>query len=257
MESKLEIIRASRAWIEICNALEEGVRPHAIVLRADESLHHECSMLFPEMFLCDGFRDKEIGENNKDLVHGGVHPDLILSGDAGSAPGIDRCREITAELAVKPVAGPGRVAVIFSAHKLSLPASNSLLKVTEEPPEGAVIIFLLSPNGNIIPTLSSRSWCFSIPMVPEKISMALPANDAEWMGWLAKNDKRNVEDIIDDLEMWINFLFLKKEHLLAARLEGLKMIGSRKRLTKTMLQDLILFVVKEGIPFEHIPGDFW
>ena len=257
MDNKLEIIRESRAWNEICKALDDGKRPHSIVFKVDESLHQECSTLFSKVFLCQNSIDISSPSFKSNDIGGGPHPDLILSGDIGCAPGIERCREIARELSIKPLRAPGRVAVIFSADKLSLPASNSLLKITEEPPEGAVIIFILSPDGNLIPTLSSRSWIFSISHVPEKISMPIPASDTEWMEWLSRNDKRNVQDLVEDLDKWINYSLQRKEHLLAAKLESLKMIGSGKKLPKTMLQDLILFVVKEGIPFEHIPGDFW
>jgi len=255
LPSKIESIIRSSAWERVKGAVEGGLAPSSVILKADEHIHLECALLFAKLFLsgkdpCEIMADDEILNKNTD-------PDLILSGEIDTAPGIDRCREISTELAMKPIASQGRVAVIFSADKLSLSAANSLLKVTEEPPAGASILFISSADGEMIPTLKSRSWLLSISSEHENASEPMPVSDSAWLDWLSGNEKRNIDDIIGDLEKWINYSLGERNFLLAEHLEELKMIGTTKRFSRTMLQDLILLVVKEGTPFERILGDFW
>jgi DNA polymerase-3 subunit delta' len=172
---------------------------------------------------------KDLPENNQI-----ISPDVILSGDPGVPPGIDRCREIARELMVRPVDSPGRVAVIFSADKLSLPASNSLLKIAEEPPDGAVMIFLSSPEGELIPTLTSRSWSFSIFTTRKRDQLILPSEEKSWVKWLSGNDKRDVNDLLADLECWTDEALRNEDQILAGKLESLKIMGARRKLPKTM-----------------------
>lgn len=256
MREDLEKIYQSSAFSRICRTLEEGVRPQSVIVKTDPDLHEACSVLLSRVFLAGIDQLKDICRDlpEKDQI---TSPDVILSGDPGVPPGIDRCREIARELMVRPLESQGRVAVIFSADKLSLPASNSLLKITEEPPDGAVMIFLSSLEGELIPTLTSRSWSFSISAVRKRDQLTLPSGEQSWVKWLSGNDKRDVNDLLADLECWTDEALRKEDHILAGQLESLKIMGTKKKLPKTMFQDLILLVIKEGIPFEHIPGDFW
>jgi DNA polymerase-3 subunit delta' len=49
---------------------------------------------------------------------------------------------------------------LYGCDRLSLPAGNSLLKITEEPPEkGRILLFL--EEDNLIPTLRSRLVIFT------------------------------------------------------------------------------------------------
>lgn len=256
MKENLEVICQSSVYSRLCRTLEEGVRPQSVIIKANPDLHEACALLFSRVFLAGTDQLKDICKDILDKSQI-VSPDVILSGDPGVAPGIDRCREISRELMVRPVESRGRVAIIFSADKLSLPASNSLLKIAEEPPDGAVIIFLSSIEGELIPTLTSRSWSFSISTVRKRDQLALPSGEQSWVKWLSGNDKRDVNDLLTDLECWIDEALGKEDQLLAGKIESLKIMGAKKKLPKTMFQDLILLVIKEGIPFEHIPGDFW
>lgn len=103
------------------------------------------------------------------------HPDLWLDDGEGSL-GIDRIRlgdSDTAEgptlqhfLSLSAFAGGPKVAVIANAERLTLPASNSLLRLLEEPPAECVICLTTSrPGSEHLPT-TMRSRCQEVLLGP-------------------------------------------------------------------------------------------
>jgi DNA polymerase-3 subunit delta' len=97
----------------------------------------------------------------------GTHPDietvqllpdknvLILEqfiGDLEHRNAEGLCRRI----ALKPVRGRRKIAIIDDADKLNPESSNSLLKTLEEPPPGSVIILLSTSVQRQLPTIRSR-----------------------------------------------------------------------------------------------------
>lgn len=87
-----------------------------------------------------------------------VHPDFlnIERLEKKTQIGIEQInREMEPWLALKPYRASHRVVIINSAHLLSLPAANALLKTLEEPPAHAVII-LVADEQMLLETIISR-----------------------------------------------------------------------------------------------------
>src|SRR5690349_14744205 len=100
------------------------------------------------------------------LVAHASHPDLHLLGPEGAGrqvviggPGskVRGVRDLIAELALLPVEGGARVAVIESAHRMNEDAQAALLKTLEEPPGGATIVLCADAEEPLLPTIRSRS----------------------------------------------------------------------------------------------------
>lgn len=74
--------------------------------------------------------------------------------------------------------------------KLSLEASNSLLKLTKSLPNMAVSS--TSEEDKLIPTIKSRVWSVHIDL-PGEIAQARPhpVSDEEWAEWIAAGRKRS------------------------------------------------------------------
>ncbi|MBF6604577.1 MAG: DNA polymerase III subunit [Chloroflexi bacterium] len=100
------------------------------------------------------------------LVAHGNHPDLhrLSPGGAGNQiriaatptdprPGI---RELTSELALSPLEGGARVALVEGAHRMNEDAQNALLKLLEEPPPGVHLILAADDEDRLLPTIRSR-----------------------------------------------------------------------------------------------------
>ncbi|MCK4967351.1 DNA polymerase III subunit delta' [bacterium] len=90
---------------------------------------------------------------------------------------IDTIRDIINSSIFKPYEGRKKVVIISQAEKMAKAASNSILKILEEPPQDFIFILTTSDYGSIIPTIKSR--CTSIkfsPLHTEIISDSLIKN---------------------------------------------------------------------------------
>ena len=92
------------------------------------------------------------------LVVSGSHADLAHIAPSGAADeiGISPIRELEASLALLPVEGGRRVALIERADRMSEPAQNALLKSLEEPPAQTHIILAAADDTSLLPTIRSR-----------------------------------------------------------------------------------------------------
>jgi DNA polymerase III delta' subunit len=97
------------------------------------------------------------------MVDHGNHPDLhrlaptgpggqIVIGGAG-ARGI---RDLVGELALLPVEGGARVAILEAAHRMNEDAQSALLKTLEEPPRATTLILCADDEDRLLPTVRSR-----------------------------------------------------------------------------------------------------
>jgi len=98
------------------------------------------------------------------MVEHGNHPDLhrldpegaggqVGIGGPGRARGV---RDLVTELALMPVEGAHRVAVIHEAHRMNEDAQSALLKTLEEPPAGTTLILIADDEERLLPTVRSR-----------------------------------------------------------------------------------------------------
>ena len=100
------------------------------------------------------------------LVVSGGHADLhrLVPGGAGdqirigdrSEPEPGTIRRLISELALLPVEGGARVAIVERAERLNEEAQSALLKTLEEPPAGVTIILCVEREDQLLPTVRSR-----------------------------------------------------------------------------------------------------
>jgi len=83
-------------------------------------------------------------------------PDLKIVKKTKGLIKIEQIREIRKEIALKPFRNKKKVYIIDKAEKMTLEASNCLLKTIEEPPYYAIIILICSKIDPILPTIVSR-----------------------------------------------------------------------------------------------------
>ena len=107
------------------------------------------------------------------LVGAGGHPDVhrlgpegpgrqvVIGGPGAKARGI---RDLIAELALLPVEGGARIAIIEAADRMNDDAQAALLKTLEEPPAGVTIVLCADAEEALLPTIRSR--CARIRLGP-------------------------------------------------------------------------------------------
>ena len=196
------------------------------------------------------------------------HPDLLIIGTSDKAARIGDSEKMSADdysnttrglienIALKPLEASKRLGVVMCADKLLVAAANSLLKLAEEPPAHAYILFLMEDGRLFLPTLKSRSR-FSVLISQEQTeSYAMPGNESEWLKWLENSRKADVDKIVHDLEAWANYALSQKLNN-SAIIERLRIIASKKNLSVPLLCDIIILTLKEGNIYECIFNDLW
>jgi DNA polymerase-3 subunit delta' len=103
------------------------------------------------------------------LVDHGSHPDVHRLGPAGPGRQVviggpearyRGVRDLIADLALMPVEGGARVAIIEAADRMNEDAQAALLKTLEEPPAGVTIVLCADQEARLLATVRSR--CFRL-----------------------------------------------------------------------------------------------
>ena len=123
------------------------------------------------------------------LFQAQTHPDffVIQPDEPGKAIGIDKIRQLTVKLALKPQFEQYRVVIFDPADALNNASANGFLKCLEEPTERTCFI-LIAQQANKLPA-TIRSRC-------QKIHCAVPDNQ-QALTWLAAQGvKQNAETLL-------------------------------------------------------------
>jgi len=156
------------AALRAVRAMLAATAPHAVLLVGPPSVGKTTLALdFAAGLLCTGatggHRPCGTCRACRMVAHGN-HPDLHRlapegAGDQIGIGGRDRprgVRDLVGDLALLPVEGVARVAIVERAHRLSDDAQSALLKTLEEPPMGTVLILCADDEERLLPTVRSR-----------------------------------------------------------------------------------------------------
>lgn len=127
--------------------LENGQLSHAYLFSGPEMIGKK----FFSQYLYELANKREFNENDPDLKF--ISPQLE-KGDTKIY--IEDIRNLKSFIYFKPLIGPYKFAIINDADRLTAEASNSLLKILEEPPKNSIIILITSKPKYLLPTISSR-----------------------------------------------------------------------------------------------------
>ena len=121
------------------------------------------------------------------LVDHGTHPDLhrlepvgpgrqvVIGGPGSRWRGV---RDLISELALMPVEGGPRVAIIEGAERMNEDAQSALLKTLEEPPSGVTIVLCADGEARLLPTVRSRCARVRLGLVGPRDIEAILADHA-------------------------------------------------------------------------------
>lgn len=85
------------------------------------------------------------------------HPDVTwIIPEKNKTVRIQEVRRIKEALSLKPFESPLAVCVIEDAHAMTVPASNALLKILEEPQESSILILISDKRELLLETIISR-----------------------------------------------------------------------------------------------------
>lgn len=216
--------------------------------------HVDCVKACARKILCGG----AAGEETCPAWTEKGHPDLISSGKPEDAATIEFCRTLWKELSFKPIASIWRLGVLYSGNRMSLPAVNSLLKITEEPPPSGRIMLLMEEN-SMLPTLRSRIRVFNYTTgrtgAVERPD--IPASLGPFLKWAGRTRKMSPQEMLPELENWAVFLAGQKDFGRASSLDSICMLARKGKLTTPMIQDLVWAGLEGEVRFEQLFDDFW
>ncbi|MFC0280769.1 DNA polymerase III subunit delta' [Falsigemmobacter intermedius] len=93
---------------------------------------------------------------------------------------VGEVRKLKSFFALSSADGGRRVAIVDAADDMNPAAANALLKLLEEPPEGAVILLISHQPAKLLPTIRSRCRVLSLaPLGPEDVGTILQENGIE------------------------------------------------------------------------------
>ena len=156
----------------------------------------------------------------------GTHPDVkVISVQPDkSSIGIEQVRGMQKEAYLKPFMSRAKVYIIENAERMTEEASNSLLKILEEPPGQAFFILTTSSPRMLIPTITSR--CQAVRFVAsagpysekllKKINAVLPPLESSSIRPLLNFSQKvkgrdEVLQVVDAISAWYRDVLLLKE----------------------------------------------
>ncbi len=122
---------------------------------------------FAKSLLCKQPKDGEPCDNCSSckLLDLGNQPDFLLF-DGHENLNVEEIRNLIHFLELKPYQSQVKVALISHAERMSVSAANSFLKTLEEPAPNTIIILTCENDGNILPTIKSRTQIIRFSFVP-------------------------------------------------------------------------------------------
>lgn len=136
-------------------------------------------------------------------------PDLKIIEPIKSSIKIEQIREMRKEIGLKPFKSKNKIYLIVKAEKMTLEASNCLLKTLEEPPDYAIIILICSKIDPILPTIVSRCQIVNFGLIScykikeFLLSKNIEKGKAEIISRLAQGSIGNALKLLSDEEYFI------------------------------------------------------
>lgn len=162
----------------INTAFVSGRLPHALILQGEDGLgKRSLAQLLAKALVCTGnvgAEYKPCGECSGCIrAKAQSHPDIrVISGSGVSNTiSVESVKAMTEDAYRKPEEADYNVYIIVVENKISEAAQNKLLKIIEEPPEGALFIMTIRSADTLLPTIRSRAGIYTLH-APDKAEAA-------------------------------------------------------------------------------------
>ncbi|HEX8026051.1 MAG TPA: hypothetical protein VF484_07595, partial [Candidatus Limnocylindrales bacterium] len=157
------LTRGQPAAVEAASAMLAAGIPHALLLAGPTGVGKTTLALDIAAGLLCVNPDRSIRPCREcrgcRAVEHGNHPDVHRLAPAGAGAVIPigggdsrGVRDLVRELALLPVEGGARVAIVEGAERMTEDAQSALLKTLEEPPAGTVLLLCAEDDERLLPT---------------------------------------------------------------------------------------------------------
>jgi len=163
---------------QLQQALDGQRVPQALLLTGPESVgKHTLARWLAAALFCETPAEAPCGVcRSCRRILSGNHPDVLWVEPEGAKAQlkIDQIRGVERFLALTPLEGTHKVAIIGEFDRANVSAANALLKTLEEPPRYAHLILLAEDAERLLPTITSRTQQITLrPLAPARIAEAL------------------------------------------------------------------------------------
>jgi len=149
----LSAVREQTEGARFLGRVVEGHLTSPLLLVGDEGTGRRFSVIEAAK---DSFGDGDPESAHVLQIDEGVHPDLVVV-SAGEKPiGVDTIRGVVDEASDFPAYVSSRFVIIDGVDRMTLPASDALLKTLEDPPHTTRFFLLAQVYENVLPTIRSR-----------------------------------------------------------------------------------------------------
>lgn len=178
MSSFEQIAGQARAKQLLQNGLRHSKVSHAYIFAGPSGTgRKQMARTFAQALYCETMQDDACGTclSCRKVEHGN-HPELFWIEPDGASIKIDQIRELQHQFAYRSAGAGTKIYVIQEADRMTVQASNSLLKFLEEPQSPAVAILITENGQALLPTIQSRAqWVAFTPMAPADMERVLIA----------------------------------------------------------------------------------
>ena len=144
------------------NLLKKTSIPHALLFSGPDGIGKKlCAEIFAKSILCTSNTEKPCNICQSCLSYdNNTHPDFKFiateDGTDVTTIKIDQIRELKNFISLMHVFNNGRICIIDNAQKMTVQASNSILKLLEEPPVNNYFILIAPSDEQLLSTITSR-----------------------------------------------------------------------------------------------------
>jgi DNA polymerase III delta' subunit len=165
-----------------------------LITGSDESGQEELAMAFACALQCEeGKHFKECDCRICHNIQNKNHPDVRWVGESKARSiKIEEIRDLIGWTALKPYEAKRKVFILTGADRLTMEASNALLKTLEEPPGHTIFLLLVENKAQMLETIQSRSFEIRLRPLVEDIKLQ-PTKGMTFPG----AGEQNWEDFLD------------------------------------------------------------
>ena len=198
------IIGQKSQWERLLKAKENGRLPHALLFTGSPGLgQNQVARALAQVLLCkesdtacgECFNCLKVEEKKSEHIFY-IEPESLFIK-------VESIRNVLNFLSLQSLA-PARVVIRDSAHKMNRQASNSLLKILEEPPLNVYFILISSHLSALPLTIRSRTQVVRFSPLRDDDINNLDTSAEKWM-------LQACQGRLDELEKWIENKELRKQ----------------------------------------------
>jgi len=126
-----------------------------------------------------------------ELMMANTHPDYYVVDGRTESIKVDQIRTLSKQVSQKAQVGKTKVLHLMHVQNMNMNASNALLKILEEPPQGTYFLLTAFQAASLLPTIKSRCLLVNVPTPNENdvyqwLSNNYPDKNLESLFWLTK-----------------------------------------------------------------------